>query len=113
MTWVTVKSLQRDFGLSWMVSEAMVVEQISLVRKSRGRKGVVLAVMYLCGVLWGLGAIDWLLPSLPHRWQLLLRLPGLALMVFSWFVLPRLLAGNAILAAAAVRADQVSAGDSR
>ena len=101
MKWVAVKSLQRDFGLSRMVSEALVTEQVRLIRKSPGRKGLVLAATQLCGFLWGLGAIGWLLPLLPHRSQLLLRLPGLALMVFSWFVLPRLLAGDAILVAAA------------
>ncbi|WEN14735.1 hypothetical protein PY254_16100 [Rhodanobacter sp. AS-Z3] len=110
MTWLTVKSLQRDFGLSWIASEAIVVEQIRLVRRQRGRLGVMIASLYLGGMLLAFGAIGWLLPSLPHGWQLLLRLPGFALMFFSWVVLPRLIASDAILAAAAAQAGQRSTG---
>ncbi|HWU77431.1 MAG TPA: hypothetical protein VN043_13090 [Rhodanobacter sp.] len=112
MRWVSLKSLQRDSGLSWMVCESIIREQTSLVRKSPGGPGILLGGLYLCSMLWALGAIGWLLPSLPQRWGLLLRLPGLVMMVLTWFVLPRLLAGDAILAVAHAHVDQASVGTS-
>lgn len=113
MKWISVPSLQRDFGLSRIASEALVGEQTRLLLKKYKAKSIAIGSMYLCGLLWGLGELDWVLPSLSLRWHLPLRLRGVALMVFSWFVLPQLLASDGILAAAATaRADQVSTGAS-
>jgi len=100
MQYITIKTLQRKFGLPWMVSEQIIREQTSLIRNQWNGLGALLGGMYLGGMLWGLGAFGWLLPGLSHRWELLLRLPGMVMLFFSRFVLPRLLAGSAILAAA-------------
>jgi len=110
MEYITIKKLQRKFGLPWMVSEQIIREQTGLLRNQWNGLGALLGGMYLGGMLWSLGAFGWLLPGLSHRWELLLRLPGIVLLFFSRIVLPRLLAGSAILAAARARADQRSAG---
>lgn len=107
MTWVSLKSLQRDFGLPWMVCEQLIREQVTLVRKRR----VSLAVLNLMGMLWGVGGARWLLPS-AHGWELaLLEIPGLLLIVLGGIVLPRLMAGQAIFAAAQAHAGQPSTGN--
>lgn len=107
MSWVSLKSLQRDFGLPWMVCEQLIREQVTLVRKRR----VSLAVLNLTGMLWGVGGARWLLPS-AHGWVLaVLEIPGLLLIVLGGIVLPRLMAGQAILAAAQAHAGQPSTGN--
>ena len=110
MNWVTVNNLQHDSGLSPAACEAIIREQTRLVRKGPGGPRILIATMYLCATLLAVGALDCLWPSLSHRWWLLLRALGLVLMVFSWFVLPRLLAGDAILAAARTHGAHISAG---
>ncbi|HUW54537.1 MAG TPA: hypothetical protein VMV99_14095 [Rhodanobacter sp.] len=110
MEYITIKKLQRKFGLPWMACEQIIREQTGLIRNQWNGPGALLGGMYLGGMLWGLGAFGWLLPGLSHRRELLLRLPGITLLFFSRFALPRLLAGNAILAAAQAQADQRSAG---
>ncbi|TAM63349.1 MAG: hypothetical protein EPN49_02415 [Rhodanobacter sp.] len=110
MEYITIKKLQRKFGLPWMVCEQIIRGQTGLIRNRWNGLGALLGGMYLGGMLWSLGAFGWLLPGLPPRWELLLRLPGIVLLFFSRFVLPRLLAGNAILAAASAHVDRRCVG---
>lgn len=107
MSWVSLKSLQRDFGLPWMVCEQTIREQVTLVRKRR----VSLSVLNFMGMLWCMGGARWLLPS-AHGWMLvLLAIPGLLLIVLGGIALPRLMAGKAISAAAQAYASRPSAGN--
>ncbi|MDE3073270.1 MAG: hypothetical protein KGJ63_11095 [Pseudomonadota bacterium] len=111
MEYITIKKLQQQFGLPWLVCEQIVREQTGLIRRRWNGLGAVLGGMYLIGMLWSLGAFDRLLPGLSPRWELLLRLPGIVLLFFFRFVLPRLLAGNAILAVASAHVDRRCVGE--
>ena len=111
MDYITIKKLQRRFGLPWMVCEQIIREQTGLIRHRWNGLGALLGGMYLVGMLWSLGIFGLLLPVLSHRWELLLRLPGIVLLFFFRFVLPRLLAGNAILAVASAHVDRRCVGE--
>jgi hypothetical protein len=80
MKWITSKKLQNEFGLSWAEAEQIIREQVRMLD----------------------GRWDW--RASMHGGRLaLLELPGLAVLAFAWLVLPRLLAGDAILAVAKER----------
>jgi len=105
MKWITLKSLQREFGLPWMVCEQIIREQVRLVSKRR-LQGALIGGLFLAGFMWAVLGADWLLPSV-HGWRrVAAEVPGLVLAFFARLVLPRLLAGEAILAAAWAHASQ-------
>ena len=100
MKWISLKELQRDFGLSPAVAEKVVREQVIAVGKE-GWRSWILAACFAVGSFWNLVVVRWLVPFPHHNWHVAIAaLPGMLFMAARWFFLPRLLAADAILASA-------------
>jgi len=109
MEYITIKTLQRKFGLPWMACEQIIREQVRLVSKRR-LQGALIGGLFLAGLIWAMLGADWLMPSV-HGWRrVAVELAGLVLAFFARLMLPRLLAGEAILAAAQAHSSQSSTG---
>ncbi|HEY0197847.1 MAG TPA: hypothetical protein VGC19_04795 [Rhodanobacter sp.] len=101
MKWITTKYLQSEFGLSWMDAEKVIGEQITLLRNRLDWRGVLVGCLSLLSLFWVSFGARLVAPSM-HGWRLaVLELPGLMIAGLVLFVLPRLLAGESIVSAAA------------
>lgn len=100
MRWITRKSLESEFGISWAAAEAIIRRECSAIRRGKGRATLGIAVLWIAGFFWGIGGASLVFPT-AHRGMLaLIELPGLVLLAVALLVLPRLLAADAILDAA-------------
>lgn len=106
MRWISSKELQREFGFTRAVSEKVIREQLVTVGKE-GWRSWVMAACFAAGMIWMLLLAQWLVPTPAfHNWyRAMVQLPGVLLIAARWLVLPRLLAGDAILASAHVHAE--------
>lgn len=109
MKWITRKRLETEFGLPWAVAEAILARECNARRYGKGcrRDRWLVSAIWLGALVWLLGGATRTFPSMHHASLALVELPGLALVFVALFVLPRLFAHDAILAAAQqARADR-------
>lgn len=100
LKWTTRAALASTFGLSWAVAETILHQQDNAVRYAWRGPGRWLALACIASLLWGTVGARWLFPDLPHGLRALVELPGLVVFVLAWWICPRLLAHDAIRAAA-------------
>ncbi len=104
MRWITRKELEREFGLSPMLAERVIREQLAASCRRNDMRAAIPAVLRTMGMFWMLFLAAVLFPSARHGRLALLESPGLMLMVVGWLVLPRVLHADEIVAAARARA---------
>ena len=104
MRWITRKTLEREFGLSPILAEQVIREQLAAPRRRNGARAATLVVLRTLGMLWVFFLAAMLFPSAHHGRLALLESPGLVLTAVGWLVLPRVLYADEIVAAARMRA---------
>ncbi|OOG62464.1 hypothetical protein B0E46_12520 [Rhodanobacter sp. B04] len=110
MKWITSKRLQSEFGLSWAEAEQIIREQVRMSDRRWDWCALLIGTLRLTGLLWVFVGAKSAFPSAHGGRLALLELPGLAVLAFAHLVLPRLLAGGAILGVAKARG--VACGES-
>lgn len=98
MRWITTRRLALAYRIPWTEADRIVREEC-LRAGTRGGRAWVLSLIQLTGLFWLLAGAQWLFPTL-HGWALTAtEFPGL-LLTAPAIILPRLLAGDAILSRA-------------